>query len=193
MSAFMVGPGCIGCGGIATFKKINTQIIYHIDNIPFKTKNKIEHYKCTLCGETYLPPNMAHILQKEMLVGQKFLAEQDKMYSVPTITPHDIIKCESCDKFNNLHNTKKGYCQYCHVSLPMFMDTRYYELPASAKQWFHGYIKYMANVEWSKHPALQTEQFIIYSDESSVSGIAMKQFTLPSNGTKIVGVKYASL
>lgn len=197
MSAVLMQK-CTECGCIVQYK--NDTMVYHIESIPFKTKRKIEHYQCTnrQCGETYLPPGMTNILSKEMTVGQKFLAEQDKMYSSYGVTggPHagiaDTIKCEACNKFNNLHNTKSGYCQYCHVSLPMFVNVQYFEPPTSAKRWFYGYIKYMAHVEWSPHPTLQTESFILYANEQDVSAFAMKQFTLPPNGIKTVGLKYAS-
>lgn len=188
----MIGPNCTVCQGVATFKEVNKEIVYHIDTIPFKTTKRYRHFICTMCNETYIDPELHNVIAKDMENGKNFLAAQDRMYG-NKLEHLESIKCRNCGTFNNFHNGQHGYCTKCKHSLPMFMDSTDYQPVNSGRSWWNVRITYLKHIEEVTRAIPASEDMMIFATKENAIAYGMKQFSMPKNGIKIIGVKFYAL
>lgn len=154
---------CVVCGN-NILNIIKKQYDFKIEDIPFRTKRKIERSKCSKCGEEYLDPPALKIIDEEVKIARNFLAEQDAQYRINNNSP----------------------------VIPLHPPEYYTEesLPQTSKQWFDGfitYLRYATTTDTMKIVPASTP-YKIYCNEAERIAVAIKQFVKPDDFFKLVSI-----
>lgn len=152
--------------GIGTLVK--DFITFHIETIPFRTKQKYNHVRCPNCNGAR-GFTLAHTLDgkefdKEVNAAKAYLAAQDTQYK---------------------------YVEGVHMEINRMTDSWYTEefaAPPTAKQWWQGHIRYCY---YDENNAFRhgTKDFLVYCIEDAVTLTAIKQFIRPDSFKAITGIK----
>jgi hypothetical protein len=176
---------CPSCEAPNSIRKVHAPVTYHVEGIPFSTKRPYHHHVCISCREEFISPEDTPKVQREMTDGVTALRMEDSQNRTNESVPFTSVFCPHCKKLNIFDNPKKGSqdCKYCRIPFSHMIE---HKAPEPASRYFNVHVKYLT----FDYKTRYSDTFQVYGREQDVAGIAIRQFSLPPDAVKVVGVKY---
>ncbi len=146
-------------------KEVTSRITFHIQSIPFTTRNKYKHIRCGMCdgAKGFMDKLDATRYHKEVDESAAFLAAQDKQYRYSEYDEGVMIQLD------------------CQIDASKIT-------PITAKQWVKGQIHYSYYDDDNKFRH-GFEDFLVYATEEQILPNAIAQFIKPDSFKAIIGLK----
>ncbi len=153
---------------------VKEYIRYRLDDIPFTTARKINHFKCNAChGAIGLDTNKE--FNADLAKNRAFINEQDRMY---TMWKDDEGTTSIIPMFGNEDTSYDNWGQG-------------YTAPPQPKQWHRGAIHYLSFVHVDDKVKIvpRIALYEVYCNDAEVLSVASKQFVKPDGYFKLTSIE----